>query len=242
MAIGLLDNNQPVADAQVHVKFYYLGAPDEAGRTQVRGESDARYYGQDLPLGVYVVYPTFDQPGVWGVQMDVTRPNSETRTIGVRFDVKAQSTTPAIGAPAPPSRNRTLRDEPDLARLTTATNPDPALYQLTVAEAIASGKPTAVLLATPAYCTTRTCGPSVDVLAALRKQYGDRMNFIHIELYESQEAFLAGEPVPEVREWNLPSEPWLFLIDAQGRIAAKYEGGLTREEIEPAVNELIAGE
>lgn len=239
MAIGLLDNNEPVTDATVHLKFYYLDAKDDASRRQVRGESDATYYGKGLPLGVYVAYPTFDQPGVWGVQMDVTRPGGAPRTIGVRFEVKAQSSTPAVGAPAPASRNRTLRDEPDLKKLTTAPNPDPDLYRLTVAEAVTSGKPTAVLFATPAFCTTRTCGPSVDVLAALAKQYGSQMNFIHIELYKSQEDFLAGQPVPEVHDWGLQSEPWLFLVDRQGRIAAKFEGGLTREEIEPAVQKLI---
>jgi len=241
LAFGLVENNQPIAYAQVHLKFYYLEGQDAAERNQVRSESDATYYSEGLPVGVYVSHATFDRAGIWGVQIDVARPDANPETIGVRFEVKAQATTPAIGAPAPPTHNRTLRDEPDLKKLTTAPDPNPDLYRLTVAEAITSGNPTAVLFATPAFCTSRTCGPSVDVLSALAKKYGGQMNFIHIEIYRSQEDFLAGKPVPEVQAWGLPSEPWLFLIDRQGRIAAKFEGGLTRQELEPALAKLIQG-
>lgn len=241
LAIGLMENNQPISNAQVHLKFYFLEGQNAAERNQVRSESDATYYSEGLPVGVYVSHVSFDRPGTWGVQIDLTRPGGTAQTIGVRFDVLAKGTTPAIGAPAPPSHNRTLRDEPDLKKLTTAPDPNPDLYRLTVAEAITSGKPTAVLFATPAFCTSRTCGPSVDVLSALAKKYGGQMNFIHIELYRSQEDFLAGKPVPEVAAWGLPSEPWLFLIDRQGRIAAKFEGGLTRQELEPALVRLIQG-
>jgi len=41
--------------------------------------------------------------------------------------------------------------------------------------------------------------------------------------------------------WGLQSEPWLFLIDANGTIVARYEGGITREEMTPALENLIAG-
>ena len=42
--------------------------------------------------------------------------------------------------------------------------------------------------------------------------------------------------------WKLQSEPWLFLIDAKGMIAGRYEGGLTKEELGPALEKLIAGQ
>jgi hypothetical protein len=42
-------------------------------------------------------------------------------------------------------------------------------------------------------------------------------------------------------EWNLESEPWTFLVDAQGIIQAKYEGGLTFVELEPALKQLAVG-
>ena len=42
--------------------------------------------------------------------------------------------------------------------------------------------------------------------------------------------------------WKLDSEPWLFLIDAQGMVAGRYEGGITKEEMGPALEKLIAGQ
>ena len=35
--------------------------------------------------------------------------------------------------------------------------------------------------------------------------------------------------------WKLQSEPWLFLIDSKGVIVGRYEGGLTQEELLPAL-------
>ena len=42
--------------------------------------------------------------------------------------------------------------------------------------------------------------------------------------------------------WKLDSEPWLFLIDAKGIVAGRYEGGITKEEMGPALEKLIAGQ
>jgi len=111
-----------------------------------------------------------------------------------------------------------------------------AAGRLTVADAIKNGKPTLVLFATPRYCVSRMCGPTLEMLNGLKQKYGDQANFIHIEVYQDFNTFT---PVPEMDAWHLPSEPWLFMIDRAGRIAAKFEGGLTRQEIEPALLELL---
>ena len=128
-----------------------------------------------------------------------------------------------------------------------------------------SGKPTALLFATPAFCKTATCGPSLDVMQGLQKQYGSKVNFIHSEVYKfpfdqsvqlqqdaTQKAAKENRaPTPAelsaglsdaMVAWKLDSEPWLFLIDAKGMVAGRYEGGITKEEMGPALEKLIAGQ
>lgn len=57
------------------------------------------------------------------------------------------------------SPNKTLYTVERLEELTTDYTPDPDLYQLTIAEALITGRPTVIVFATPAFCTSPTCGP-----------------------------------------------------------------------------------
>ena len=96
-----------------------------------------------------------------------------------------------------------------------------------------------VVFATPAYCQTSTCGPQLDVVKGLKQQYGDRMNFIQIEIYDNpleiQGDLSRGRIAPTVTEWNLPSEPWTFVVDDDGIVRAKFEAFTTSRELEEAL-------
>ena len=126
-----------------------------------------------------------------------------------------------------------------MAELTTDPQPDPDLYRLSIAEAVASGKPLVVAFSTPAYCTTATCGPQLDVIKRLRDRHADRANFIHVEVYDNpheiQGDLSNARIAPAVTEWGLPSEPWTFIVDADGLVSAKFEGFATRDELEESL-------
>jgi hypothetical protein len=264
IAIGLVRNNTPLNEpnAKVHLRFFDL---DEAS-TQVKFESDAAYYGQGLPAAFYVAYPTFEKAGNWGVEIQTQLPGQAQPSVSKqRLEVKERSDVPNVGQPAISTRTPTVQDVPDPARLSSGTEIDPAMYQISLDQALQNGKPTALLFATPAFCRTATCGPSLDVTQGLQKTYGDRVNFIHVEVYkhpfdqsvqlQEQAAQKAAKEnrqmTPDERNaglsdamvaWKLSSEPWLYLIDAKGTIAGRYEGGITKEEMGPALEKLIAGQ
>jgi len=264
IAIGLVRNNTPLNDptAKVHLRFFNL---DEAN-PQIKFEADAAYYGQGLPAGFYVAYPTFDKAGNWGVEIQTQLPGQAEPSISKqRLEVKDHSNVPIVGQPAISTKTLTVKDVPDIAQLSSGTQVDPAMYQISLDQALTNGKPTALLFATPAFCKTATCGPSLDVMQGLQKKYGDKVNFIHSEVYKypfDQSVQLqqdAGQKAakenrtltPEERDaglsdamvaWKLDSEPWLFLIDAKGMVAGRYEGGITKEELGPALEKLIAGQ
>lgn len=243
LALGVLQDGTPVNDPELKLglRFFYLdgGSPDA-----VQSESTAVYRGEGLPFGLYVGYNTFDQPGGWGVEVSIPQADGPPEVTRMRLDVLARPRAPAVGSRAVPSRNLTVADEPDLGKITSDASPDPELYQLTVAAAIAARKPFLVAFSTPGYCQTAVCAPNMQVIKELKEQYKEQVNFIHVEVYPYPfgESFQAGRRVPAMDEWGLRTEPWTFLVDSEGVIQARYEGGITFAELEPALAQLAAGE
>ena len=193
--------------------------------------------------GVYAAQVTFDEPGIWEVEVEVPQPDGSVVNSVAAFQVKEESDSPAIGAKAPASQQRTAGDVEKLAEITTASPPDPDLYQKTIAEAVASGLPSAVVFSTPAFCETRTCGPQVEVVEDLKERYKGLANFIHVEVYanplEMQGDLTKGKINPAMNEWGLLSEPWTFILDRNGNVAAKFEGFVGTEELEPALTQVL---
>jgi hypothetical protein len=193
---------------------------------------------------LYVAYAEFDQAGAWEAELSIPNTAGEPQVSRLRLDVLSAPRAPAVGAKAIPSRNETAADVPDLAQLTSDPRPDPDLYRLSIADALAAGKPFLVSFATPGYCQTAVCAPNLSVIKQLKTEYAAQVNFLHVEVYPYPfgESFQEGRRVAAMQEWNLLTEPWTFLVDASGTIVARYEGGITLNELEPALQALAAGE
>jgi len=149
--------------------------------------------------------------------------------------VRKKSVAPSVGDPAIPSKTPTLASTGgDLAALTTARHPDRALYQVSVAQAIAAHEPFVLAFATPQFCQSRTCGPVVDVVSAVRKQPASKgIRFIHVEIYKDNDP--ANGVNQWVDQWRLPTEPFTFVVDRTGVVRAKFEGAFSAAELERAV-------
>ena len=85
----------------------------------------------------------------------------------------------------PRSDSKTLADVDGFEQITTDFEPDADLYEMTIADALDTGMPLLLVFSTPAYCQTATCGPQLGVIKELKAEYADRMNFIHIEVYDN---------------------------------------------------------
>ena len=237
-------DSSPVLVDEANVSIY--SPADSSSEGDPTEAAVARF--RKWPLGdrgVYTTQVNFDQPGTWGLTVAVTGVDGESRSTQETFQVKAKSSTPAIGSPAPPSKNKTSRDVGTLEELTTAVEPDPDLYAMTIAEALGSGKPFVVAFATPAFCATATCGPQVEVIRNIKDRYKNRVSFIHVEVFDNVEEIRrdgdlsVARTVAAVEEWGLPTEPWTFIVDRQGHVAAKFEAFTTAEEIEEELTKLL---
>jgi len=149
------------------------------------------------------------------------------------LDVVPRSRSVAVGAKAPRSQTPTLATAP-AAQLTTSRPPDLPLLRDSVAGSLAAHKPFVVTFATPKFCTSRTCGPVVDVVEAARRRFERRgVRFMHVEPYTDNNP--ARGYNRWMRQWGLSTEPWVFLVGADGRVKAKFEGSVSEAELAAAV-------
>ena len=147
-------------------------------------------------------------------------------------DVHADSRVPAVGEKAPSTSTDTLSSVGGDARLLETRQPADNMHQENF-EDVLGKRPVALLFATPQLCQTRVCGPVTDIAAQLQKKYGDRMTFIHQEVYKNN---VVEEGLREpLRDYSLETEPWLFVVDADGKVAARLEGSFGVDEFEAAV-------
>lgn len=171
--------------------------------------------------GLYLSRLPFTEPGVVtvvAVAGDGTRAGSASVPV----------TTPDTSAFPAPTQSAPVVATPTAAEPLGAENlctldPPCGMHEISLDEALAQGRPVVLQFATPAYCQTAICGPSVSVLDEVRRsgEWADTA-FIHCEIYAD-----AGQNLLEpVSTWNLPTEPWMYTIDGDGQIVARTDGPL----------------
>lgn len=238
-ALALIgEDNRPILDEDVLFRFFVDG--------ELQFEVDAGFtYAIPDANGFYIAQVDFDTPGEWSVEAVLTR-NGTQETASLLLVVSEESVSPNVGDPAPASEHLTLATEPNLTRLTTDEDPDPALYETTIAEAVTLGRPAVIVFATPAFCQTRFCGPVVENIRDVREDYTNSVTFIHIEPFELGDdgglvSAEGGGPVvvPAMLEWNLQTEPWVYVLDANGVVAARFEGAASPQELDAVLRGLV---
>lgn len=230
--VVLYDGTERVADVQ-RVKLTAFDLADEPPTPGWTGEA-TNYSDYEVPY--WVAYPDLPHAGFWGLGAEITLGDGSVTQAEFVLEAQERSSSPAVGSVPPASENRTLETVPDIAMLTSGDDPIPALYQMTVAEAMASGKPTVVSFATPAYCTSKLCAPVVHSVEAVYAELGGQVDFIHLEIFKDFETL---DYADEVEEWKLTSEPWTFVLDGEGTIVAKLGGPVSPRELTEALAPLL---
>jgi hypothetical protein len=253
----------PIGFGTAALSFFFLGEKDASGTPQPGPTATATYLpipGSPTPTdtskpsylpsdqrGVYAADVAFDRAGFWGVAAVVDlNGRQEAKTA---FQVLPKHAVPFVGDPAPKSENLTVTTpgappEAIDSRASASTPvPDAELHQTTVAEAVAQKRPVVLVISTPTYCVSRFCGPVTDVVADLAKTYGDRARFIHIEVFKDYKATkLADRLNAAAADWigtnENVQEPWVFVIGADGKVAARFDNIASRGEIEPLLQKL----
>jgi hypothetical protein len=253
--------NLLLAGGSVDMRFFFLGETKAEGPAQFAFDASGTFLplpgaeggAPDTPTsvsgsearGVYrAEQVTFDRPGLWQVEVTADLGGGDVRRGRGAFEVLPEQLVPAVGEPAPRTENLTVDSKgvPRAAIDSRGANgpiPDPELHQTTIADAIHRGRPALVVFATPVYCISRFCGPVTDMVQDLAADYGDRADFIHVEIWKDFQRQVINAAAAEwlLRQDNI-QEPWVFLIGADGKIAARWDNVATRAEIEPFLRDL----
>lgn len=235
--------NKPAADATrtASVRAW----PDAKGPSAaVTGQGTFLWAVPDV-TGMYVTTLAFSEAGKWDAEFTTAEAGKASETIPFTFDVVAHGTAIQVGQQAPSVKTPTLADAGgNVKAISSDTSPEPAFYQVSEDQALAEHKPFVLIFATPAFCTSRACGPLLDEVKAA-SQSATGVTFINVEPYKLQ--FTDGQlqpvldangqlqPVPAVDAFGILSEPWIFVVDRTGRVTGSFEGIVGTDELAAAI-------
>jgi hypothetical protein len=212
-------------------------------------ESETTIKDPDAAKTLYVADIPFPKPGryeVLGMALLDERLVAATSAMP-QLVVGERKRDPVPGPGDTPPRVHTPTEADvagDLPSIDTRVPPTKELHRADFADVLGE-KPVVLLFATPRLCQSRVCGPVVDIAYQLQADYGDQVEFIHMEIWKDNQiktGCLEGQRRPsecfrpQVLRWRLPSEPWAFAVDRNGRIGARLEGAFSARELEHAVN------
>jgi hypothetical protein len=187
---------------------------------------------EDPFAAIYAADVPFSKPGKWYVLVTTQVGGRRIGASGeVEVSTREADRIPAVGERAPAVHTDTLESaKGDVSRIDTRVPPSDMHEDFAK---VLGRKPVALLFATPQLCQSRVCGPVTDIALQMKAKYGERMTFIHQEVYVDND-INKGLREPLLR-FGLRSEPWLFVIDRSGTVTARLEGSFGVREFERAV-------
>jgi hypothetical protein len=241
---GLFDRSRAqIADAAVSLYFAPIGGGPAEGPFPARYESLAvrpQFQSKtvqqdpDAAKSVYVADLDFPKPGkyeVFAIARLGKRLVAATQA-GPPATVVAHDPVPNVGDPAPRIHTPTKADVAgDVSKIDTRVPPSD-MHDVDFADVVGK-KPVVLVFATPQLCQSRVCGPVVDLALQLEASHPDDAAFIHMEIYNDNSIDKGFRP--QVAAFHLPSEPWVFVVDKKGKIAARIEGAFSERELEAAL-------
>jgi hypothetical protein len=219
----------------------FLALPTEG---EVPTADKPRLVEVDSGRGVYEATESFDQAGFYQIEVRADVEGLGERTVTTSLEVHDEPQFPSVGDEAPATDTLTLDSDVESVAIDSRAQgdvevPDRQLHDTSLADAIEAGRPAVVGFATPVFCASRFCGPTVDLLSEIDTDHGEAVDVIHQEVWKD---FEAEEPNDVVEEWlvrnqNLP-EPWVFLVGADGLIKARWDNVVTKDQIEAELAKL----
>jgi hypothetical protein len=187
---------------------------------------------------VYVTDVDLPSDGEWRVGALIKENGKTTATILPSAVAGEFKTIPRVGQRPPRIHTPTPQSVGgDLSKLTTRVPPE-KMNDVDFADALGK-KPIVLVFATPQFCQSRVCGPVVDIESQVQRDYGDKADFIHMEIYNDNDPNKGVRS--QVRAFGLPSEPWLFVIDAKGVVRTEIEGAFNLRELTDAAKGVTGG-
>jgi hypothetical protein len=205
----------------------------------VKSEFQSKTTAQDPDAAhsVYVAKLRFPTDGSYLVSAVTKLDRKLVATSPAQVMVSDSSPVPGPGDKAIRTHTPTLASvSGDVKQIDTRVPPDD-MHDVDLVEALRRHRPVVLLFATPALCESRVCGPVTDVTQEVKAEYGDRADFIHVEIFKDNDPSKGYRP--QVKRWGLRAEPFLFTIDRRGVVASRIQGAFSASELEEAVRRAL---
>jgi hypothetical protein len=188
----------------------------------------------DAAQVAYVSDVPFDKPGPWAFAALIKSGGGFQYSLLPTPNPVGDYPMPQIGQKAPVTHTLTSNQVSDISQIDTRVPPDD-MHSDDLANVLGK-KPVVLLFATPALCQSRVCGPVTDIAEQVKQQYGNSVAFIHQEIYKDNN--INEGPRPQMRVYNLTTEPWCFVIDRNGKVSTVLQGAFSVQELEAAVQKV----
>jgi hypothetical protein len=209
-----------IEDLTTKASFRAKTTADDPGAAQVA-------YVADIPL---------DKPGPWAFAALIKSGSSYQYSLMPTPNPVGDYPMPQVGQQAPAIHTLTAGQVSDIGQIDTRVPPDD-MHSDDFANVVGK-KPVILLFATPALCQSRVCGPVTDITEQVKQEFGDRVAFIHQEIYNNNN--INDGPRPQMRAFHLSTEPWAYVIDRSGKVSTVLQGPFSVQELEAAVQK-VAG-
>ena len=191
----------------------------------------------DDPSAAQVAYVTdipLDKRGPWAFGALIKNGSSFQYSLLPTPHPVGEYPAPQVGQKAPVTHTPTVGEVSNISEIDTRVPPDD-MHSEDLADVLGK-KPVVLLFATPALCQSRVCGPVTDEAEQVKQEFGDRVAFIHQEVYNNNQ--INDGPRPQMTAYGLSTEPWCFIIDRSGRVSTVLQGPFGVQELEAAVNKV----
>lgn len=177
----------------------------------------ANRFGDDMSVPYWPFTFTIDRDkGIFLLKVEEA-PESDC---SFQIEERKNVLTPVMGEPLPPFDTPTTDNSRGVDPICTRKDSPCPFHDVTLTQALKSGKPVLYLIGTPAYCQTGTCTPALDALIEASKTLGDSVVFVHADVYKDKTATVAA---PAVQAYKLTYEPVLYITDATGKLVDRLD-------------------
>jgi hypothetical protein len=193
----------------------------------------------DDPAAAQVAYVSdipFDKPGPWEFAALIKSGGSFQYSLLPSPNPVGDYPMPQVGQKTPVIHTLTAGEVSNISQIDTRVPPDD-MHSDDFADVVGK-EPVVLLFATPALCQSRVCGPVTDIAEQVKQQYGDKVAFIHQEIYNNNR--INDGPRPQMTAFHQNTEPWAYVIDRTGKVSTVLQGPFSVQELQSAVQK-VAG-
>ncbi len=191
------------------------------------------------PAAAQVAYVSdipFNQPGPWEFAALIKKGGSYQYSLLPSPSPVGDYPMPQVGQRPPAIHTLTAGEVSSISQIDTRIPPDD-MHNDDFANVLGK-KPIVLLFATPALCQSRVCGPVTDITEQVKSEFGDKVAFIHQEIYNNNR--IQDGPRPQMVAFHQNTEPWAYVIDRSGHVSAVLQGPFSVQELQAAVQK-VAG-